>query len=113
MNVDRPTDAGARDDAGDDALRTELIEGIRRHRQEFENAGQRSERIRALPADAARTLRKMGMFWLKTPGELGGTPLTPLEFCDVMEELGYTFYEIAGRLRGQARFPRPKAVSGR
>jgi indole-3-acetate monooxygenase len=31
----------------------------------------------------------MGVFWLKTPGELGGTPLTPLQFCDVMEELGY------------------------
>jgi alkylation response protein AidB-like acyl-CoA dehydrogenase len=45
--------------------------------------------MRALPAEAAQTLRRMGLFWLKTPGELGGTPLTPLEFCDVMEELGY------------------------
>ena len=31
----------------------------------------------------------MGAFWLKTPAELGGTPLAPLDFCDVMEEFGY------------------------
>ncbi len=77
------------DDAGNGALRTSLIEGIRRQRAEFQDAGERSERLRALPADAVRTLRGMGTFWLKTPGELGGTPLTPFEFCDVMEELGY------------------------
>jgi alkylation response protein AidB-like acyl-CoA dehydrogenase len=29
------------------------------------------------------------LFWLKTPAELGGTPLAPLDFCDVMEEVGY------------------------
>jgi len=86
VSEDRPD---AQDDAGDHALRTELIEGIRRHRLEFENAGESSERLRALPPEAALTLRRMGLFWLKTPGELGGTPLTPLEFCDVMEELGY------------------------
>lgn len=84
--------AGARDDGGDGgdvALRTELIEGIRRHRPQFEDAGERSERMRALPADAARTLRRMGIFWLKTPGELGGTPL-----------------------RVSVRLPHPKAVPG-
>jgi indole-3-acetate monooxygenase len=31
----------------------------------------------------------MGLFWLKTPAELGGSPLAPLDFCDVMEELAY------------------------
>jgi indole-3-acetate monooxygenase len=31
----------------------------------------------------------MGAFWLKTPGELGGTPLHPLEFCNVIEEMAY------------------------
>ncbi len=86
----RGSGAGGRDDAGDNALRRRLIADIRGHRPEFEDAGERSEQMRALPADAAQTLRRMGMFWLKTPGELGGTPLTPLEFCDVMEELGYT-----------------------
>lgn len=34
-------------------------------------------------------LRSMGLFWLKTPAELGGTPMAPLDFCDVMEELAY------------------------
>jgi alkylation response protein AidB-like acyl-CoA dehydrogenase len=31
----------------------------------------------------------MGAFWLKTPSELGGTPLARLDFCDVMEEFAY------------------------
>ena len=35
------------------------------------------------------TLRSLGLFWLKTPAELGGTPLPPVEFCDVIEELAY------------------------
>lgn len=74
---------------GDAGIRAELLAGIRRHRREFEDAGERAEKQRALPADAVRTLREMGAFWLKTPAEFGGTPLTPLEFCDVMEELGY------------------------
>jgi indole-3-acetate monooxygenase len=41
------------------------------------------------------TLRSMGMFWLKTPVELGGTPMTPLDFCDVMEELAYADASVA------------------
>ncbi len=34
-------------------------------------------------------LRSLGLFWLKTPAELGGTPLAPVEFSDVIEELAY------------------------
>ena len=81
--------AGEGDDAGNAAVRTELLDGIRSRRQQFEDAGERAEKLRALPPDTAQTLRDMGIFWLKTPSEFGGTPLTPLEFCDVMEELGY------------------------
>jgi len=76
-------------DAGNAAVRAEVLDGIRRHRREFEDAGERAEKLRALPHDAAQTLRGMSIFWLKTPAEFGGTPLTPLEFADVMEELGY------------------------
>ena len=36
------------------------------------------------------TLRELGAFWLKTPAELGGTPLDPLDFCDVLEEFALT-----------------------
>ncbi len=36
------------------------------------------------------SLRELGAFWLKTPAELGGTPLDPLDFCDVLEEFAYT-----------------------
>ena len=70
-------------------VRTELLASIRNHRREFEKAGQDAERLRELPSGTAALLRGMGVFWLKTPAELGGTPLAPLEFCDVMEELGY------------------------
>jgi indole-3-acetate monooxygenase len=71
------------------SLREELLAGIRSHREQFEAAGDRAEELRTLPNDAVATLRALGLFWLKTPTELGGTPLSPVEFCDVIEELAY------------------------
>jgi len=71
------------------SLREELLAGIRSHREQFEAAGDRAEELRTLPNDAVATLRALGLFWLKTPAELGGTPLAPVEFCDVIEELAY------------------------
>ena len=66
-----------------------LLDGIRSRRPEFEAAGGQAEELRTLPAETVATLRDLGMFWLKTPAELGGAPLAPLEFCDVIEELAY------------------------
>ena len=71
-------------------LRAELLAGIERHRAEFEAAGDEAESLRTLPPSAVATVRSLGLFWLKTPASLGGTPLAPLEFCDVIEELAYT-----------------------
>jgi alkylation response protein AidB-like acyl-CoA dehydrogenase len=48
-----------------------------------------AEDMRTLPPATVATLSSLGLFWLKTPAEFGGTPLTPLEFCDVIEELAY------------------------
>jgi alkylation response protein AidB-like acyl-CoA dehydrogenase len=70
-------------------LRDELIAGIRASREKFESAGDRAEELRTLPHDAVALLRTLGLFWLKTPAELGGTPLPPVEFSDVIEELAY------------------------
>jgi indole-3-acetate monooxygenase len=70
-------------------LREKLITAIRDRRGEFEDAGDRAEELRTLPPDAVSTLRSLGLFWLKTPASLGGTPLPPVEFCDVVEELAY------------------------
>jgi alkylation response protein AidB-like acyl-CoA dehydrogenase len=70
-------------------LRDELLAGIRASREKFESAGDRAEELRTLPHDAVALLRTLGLFWLKTPAELGGTPLPPVEFCDVIEELAY------------------------
>jgi alkylation response protein AidB-like acyl-CoA dehydrogenase len=70
-------------------LRDELLAGIRANREKFESAGDRAEELRTLPHDAVAILRSLGLFWLKTPAELGGTPLSPLEFSDVIEELAY------------------------
>ena len=70
-------------------LRDELITGIRASRERLESAGDRAEELRTLPHDAVGILRSLGLFWLKTPAELGGTPLPPVEFCDVIEELAY------------------------
>jgi indole-3-acetate monooxygenase len=71
------------------SLREELLAGIRGHREQFEAAGDRAEELRTLPNDAVATLRALGLFWLKTPAELGGTPLSPVEFSEVIEELAY------------------------
>jgi len=76
--------------AAEGGLRAELLAGIERHRGEFEAAGDQAEELRTLPPDAVAALRSLGLFWLKTPAELGGTPLPPVEFCDVIEELAYT-----------------------
>jgi indole-3-acetate monooxygenase len=70
-------------------LRDELIAGIRANREKFESAGDRAEELRTLPHDAVAILRSLGLFWLKTPAELGGTPLAPVEFSEVIEELAY------------------------
>ena len=71
------------------AIRDRLLAEIRRRRAEFETAGDRAEEARTLPAQTVATLRDLGAFWLKTPAALGGTPLEPLDFCDVLEELAY------------------------
>jgi indole-3-acetate monooxygenase len=71
-------------------LRAELLAGIQRHQAAFAAAGDEAESLRTLPADAVATVRSLGLFWLKTPASLGGTPLPPIEFCDVIEELAYT-----------------------
>lgn len=70
-------------------VRETLLAGIRSRRPEFEAAGERAEELRTLPPETVQTLRDMGAFWLKTPEEMGGTPLHPLEFCDVIEEMAY------------------------
>ncbi len=70
--------------------RAELIAAVRARRTEFAAAGDRAEAERNLPADTMETLRELGAFWLKTPAELGGTPLDPLDFCDVLEEFALT-----------------------
>jgi indole-3-acetate monooxygenase len=84
-----PADPGAEFAPAVDSLRDELLAGIRAHRAEFEAAGERAEQLRTLPADTVETLRDLGVFWLKTPTELGGSPLNPVDFCDVIEELAY------------------------
>ena len=71
-------------------IRAELLAEIRGRRGEYEAAGNLAEQRRNLPAETMAALRELGAFWLKTPAELGGTPLDPLDFCDVLEEFAYT-----------------------
>jgi indole-3-acetate monooxygenase len=73
----------------------ELITAIRQRRAEFETAGDAAETLRTLPGDTVQTLRELGLFWLKTPAELGGTPISPLAFCEVIEELAYIDVSVA------------------
>jgi indole-3-acetate monooxygenase len=66
-----------------------LIERIRELGPELEAASRQAEVDRALPSAIVERLRELGLFWLKTPNELGGIELDPLEFCDVLEEVAY------------------------
>lgn len=56
---------------------------------EFERAGREAELERRLPTALAERMKAAGLFWMKTPLELGGTELDPLDFADVMEEIAY------------------------
>lgn len=71
------------DPAGD------LLAAVREHRAIFEAAARRAEDERTLPSDVVETMRDLGLFWLKTPEEVGGSELDPLAFSDVLEELAY------------------------
>ncbi|HEX6468767.1 MAG TPA: acyl-CoA dehydrogenase family protein [Streptosporangiaceae bacterium] len=82
MTTADPGQAGA-------ARTRELIEAVRARRETFEAAVRRAEEERTLPADVVKVLRDLRLFWLKTPRELGGGELDPLDFCDVLEELAY------------------------
>jgi alkylation response protein AidB-like acyl-CoA dehydrogenase len=84
-----PGSSGRSGPAAGGATAAELLAAIRGHREEFEAAGVLAEEMRTLPPATVATLSSLGLFWLKTPAELGGTPLAPLEFCDVIEELAY------------------------
>jgi len=66
-----------------------LLDAVREVGPELEAMGRQAELERTLPAAAVQRLRELGLFWLKTPAELGGTELDPLEFCDVLEEVSY------------------------
>jgi alkylation response protein AidB-like acyl-CoA dehydrogenase len=78
-----------------DPSRTDLaasqgfLEAVRARRAVFEEAVRRAEEQRTLPADVVELMRELRLFWLKTPRELGGSEIDPLEFCDVLEELAY------------------------
>jgi alkylation response protein AidB-like acyl-CoA dehydrogenase len=70
-----------------------LLDALRARRAGFEEAARRAEEERTLPADIVELMRELRLFWLKTPRELGGSEVDPLEFCDVLEELAY--YEVS------------------
>jgi indole-3-acetate monooxygenase len=55
----------------------------------FEGAAREAELERHLPSPVVEVLRDLGLFWLKTPLELGGSELDPIDFCDVLEHLAY------------------------
>jgi alkylation response protein AidB-like acyl-CoA dehydrogenase len=66
-----------------------FLDAVRERRANFEAAARPAEEERTLPADMVKLMRELRLFWLKTPRELGGSELAPLEFCDVLEEIAY------------------------
>lgn len=72
-----------------EAVSQGFLDAVRARRATFEAAARRAEEERTLPADVVDVLRELRLFWLKTPRELGGGEIDPMEFCDVLEELAY------------------------
>ncbi|HWL00943.1 MAG TPA: acyl-CoA dehydrogenase family protein [Microbacteriaceae bacterium] len=56
---------------------------------DFEANSRQAELDRRLPAEVSDKMKAAGLFWMKTPLELGGAELHPLDFADVMEEIAY------------------------
>src|SRR5258707_14243316 len=83
------------DDLSEESAAAELIAAIGLHRAEFEAAGDAAEGLRTLPQDTVETLRGLGLFWLKTPAELGGTPVNPMAVCEGIQELAYIDGSVA------------------
>jgi alkylation response protein AidB-like acyl-CoA dehydrogenase len=72
-----------------------FLEAVRSRRASFEAAAVPAEEARTLPDDMVKLMRELGLFWLKTPRELGGDELAPLEFCEVLEEIAYYDASVA------------------
>ncbi|MCL2393316.1 MAG: acyl-CoA dehydrogenase family protein [Acidimicrobiaceae bacterium] len=66
-----------------------LMAQIHERRAELEATSADADALRTLPPPAVEILRELGIFWLKVPEELGGNPIDPLQFSDVIEELAY------------------------
>jgi indole-3-acetate monooxygenase len=81
-------DAGGGEQLGLDPHQR-IMHEITDRRAELEAAGATAEALRTLPPESVQILRQLGVFWLKVPRELGGEPVDPLQFCDVIEELAY------------------------
>jgi indole-3-acetate monooxygenase len=79
--------------SGDEQLDPEggrdLLEAVRAMGPELEAAAVRAEEERTLPSEIVARFRGIGLFWLKTPAELGGRPLHPLAFADLVEQVSY------------------------
>ncbi|WP_395106442.1 acyl-CoA dehydrogenase family protein [Actinomadura sp. SCN-SB] len=76
-------------------MRSRFLEAVRSRRASFEEAAVPAEEARTLPADMVKLMRDLRLFWLKTPRELGGDELDPLEFCEVLEQLAYYDASVA------------------
>lgn len=66
-----------------------LLEAARRLGPEIEAGARQAELDRRLSPELAQKFREAGFFWMKSPLELGGSELDPLDFADVMEEIAY------------------------
>ncbi|GGA70593.1 hypothetical protein GCM10011490_21550 [Pseudoclavibacter endophyticus] len=72
-----------------DERAAELLARARELGPIFEGAARDAELERRLPDRVAQAMRDAGIFWMKSPVELGGSELDPIGFSDVLEEIAY------------------------
>lgn len=80
---------GSSDEQLDPLGARDLLDAVRAMRSDLERASLQAEEERTLPSDIVARFRDLGLFWLKTPAELGGRPLHPLAFSDLVEQVSY------------------------
>lgn len=84
------TGESARPASGTDPREADgLIEAVRAIGSELEASSLEAEELRTLPPGIVQRFRDLGLFWLKTPEDLGGRPLHPLAFADLVETIAY------------------------
>ena len=89
--------SGANPSAVDDAVRTEIIETVRKFvAREVIPVAPELERTDTFPTEIVAQMRELGLFGITIPERHGGLGLDLLTYIGVIEELSYGWMSLTG-----------------